>query len=54
MGVAEYTTPEHQFGYDFTRSAYNKKPLTSKTVLLDRLRSVLHEAPEKEIERIIS
>lgn len=53
-GVAEYTTPEHQFGYDFVRSAYNKKPLNSKAILIDHLRKILPEAPETELERIIS
>lgn len=52
-GVAEYTTPEHLLGYDFVRSAYKRKPLASKEILLTHLKTVLPEADEKHIERII-
>ncbi len=52
-GVAEYTTPEHLLGYDFVRSAYKRKPLASKEILLTHLKTVLPEADEKDIERII-
>lgn len=52
-GVAEYTTPEHLFGYDLTRSAYKRKPRESKEILVSHLRTVLPEVDEKEIVRII-
>jgi hypothetical protein len=52
-GVAEYTTPEVLLGYDLVRSAYKRKPRDSKEILLTHLKTVLPEAAEKEIIKII-
>lgn len=52
-GVAEYTTPEALFGYDFVTSAYRRKPEESKERILAHLRGVLPEVGEKQIAKLL-
>ena len=52
-GVAEYTTPEAQFGYDFVTSAYRRKPEESKERILAHLRGVLPEVGEEQIAKLL-
>ncbi len=52
-GVAEYTTPEAQLGYDFVTSVYRRKPEESKERILAHLRGVLPEASEKQLLKLL-
>lgn len=52
-GVAQYTTPEAQFGIDFVTSAYEKEPVESKTRILDHLKRVLPDADEKQLLKLM-
>lgn len=52
-GVAQYTTPEVLFGYEWATSAYKKTPEASERSILEHLSQVLPEALEKEILRIV-
>ncbi len=48
-GVAQYTTPEAQLGYDFVTSAYRKEPAESKADILTHLKSILPDADETQL-----
>ena len=48
-GVAQYTTPEAQFGYDFVTSAYRKDPTESKADILAHLKRILPDADEAQL-----
>ena len=52
-GVAEYSTPEVLFGYDFITSAYGEYPQKSREHILKHLQSLLPAATEKQLEKII-
>ena len=52
-GVAEYSTPEVLFGYDFITSAYGEDPQKSREHILKHLQSLLPAATEKQLEKII-
>ena len=52
-GVAQYTTPEHFFGYDYITSAYKTAPEESKQKIISHLQNLLPNAPEPEITKII-
>jgi len=52
-GVAQYTTPEAQFGYDFVTSAYWKNPNDSKLDILRHLKNVLPDAKETQLLKLI-
>lgn len=52
-GVAKYATPEAQFGYDFTTSAYHRKPEESRNRILAHLKTVLPEADTKQLSKLI-
>ena len=52
-GVAQYTTPEVQFGYDFVTSAYRKDPAESKTDILTHLKSILPDADETQLLKLM-
>ena len=52
-GVAEYTTPEALFGYDFVTSAYRRKPEGSKERILAHLRGVLPDVGEGQIAKLL-
>lgn len=49
-GVAKYSTPEEQFGYDLAASAYQREPAESKERIAAHLKAVL---PDVEIEKIL-
>ena len=52
-GVAQYTTPEVQFGYDFVTSAYRKDPAESKADILAHLKSILPDADEAQLLKLM-
>lgn len=52
-GVAQYTTPEAQFGYDFVTSAYRKEPADSKAHILTHLKSILPDAEKTQLLKLI-
>lgn len=52
-GVAQYTTPEARFGYDFVTSAYRKDPAESKADILAHLKSILPDADEAQLLKLI-
>ncbi len=52
-GVAEYTTPEHLFGYEAVTSAYRRDPEESRERVLAHLIRLLPEATEHQIARMI-
>ena len=52
-GVAQYTTPEAQFGYDFVTSAYQKEPADSKAHILTHLKSILPDAEKTQLLKLI-
>ena len=52
-GVAEYTTPEEQFGYDLVTSAYERDPQDSKQRIIEHLSDVLSNAGEAQILKLI-
>ncbi|MBQ4109959.1 MAG: hypothetical protein IJC74_03655 [Clostridia bacterium] len=52
-GVAEYTTPESVFGYDFVTSEYKTEPMKSKEIIIDYLKKLLPLADEKQINKLI-
>ncbi len=49
-GVAKYSTPEAQLGYDFTTSAYCREPEESKERIIAHLKTVL---PETDIGQLL-
>lgn len=53
-GVARYSTPEAIFGYEYTASAYRRKPETSKERILEHLRTVLPDVPEQKIQKLLA
>lgn len=52
-GVAQYTTPEKLFGYDYITSAYKTAPEESKQKIIAHLLPLLPQATENEISKII-
>ena len=52
-GVAKYSTPEAQFGYDFTTSAYHRTPEESKARIIAHLKTVLPEADTEQLSKLI-
>ena len=52
-GVAQYTTPEAQFGYDFVTSAYRKDPTESMTNILAHLKSILPDSDEAQLLKLM-
>ena len=52
-GVAMYSTPEAQFGYDAVTAAYKRDPRESKQRLLDHLSRILPDAAEGQILKLI-
>lgn len=53
-GIAQYTTPEYIFGYDYITSEYQTDPEESKQKIIKHLKKILPEATEKQILRIIN
>ena len=52
-GIAKYSTPEEQFGYDFVASAYKREPMESQRLILEHMAKILPDAGEKDILRLI-
>ena len=52
-GVAQYTTPEAQFGYDFVTSAYRKDPAESRADILAHLKSILPDSDETQLLKLM-
>lgn len=52
-GIAKYSTPEKQFGYDLVTAAYKREPLESRQLILKHMAEVLPDVDEKEILRLI-
>ncbi len=52
-GVAQYSTPEAIFGYEYAAGAYRREPETSKERILNHLRTVLPDVPEEHIKKIL-
>lgn len=48
-GIAEYSTPEKQFGYDLVTSAYRREPAESQRLILEHMKRVLPDVEEEEI-----
>jgi len=53
-GVAQYTTPEHFFGYDYLASAYKTNPAVSKQKMIDHLKTLFPKTDEKWITKLVS
>ena len=53
-GIAEYTTPEKEFGAAFTGSVYRREPAESGERLAKHLCRLLPDVPEKELNRFLS
>ena len=53
-GVAEYSTPEHRFGYDAVTAAYKRDPSESFERIVRHLQSVFPEASETAIRKAMS
>ncbi len=52
-GIAQYTTPEHFFGYDFIASGYSAEPAVSGKKMIDRVKEVLPTASEQQIAKLM-
>ena len=52
-GVAQYTTPEHFFGYDYVTSAYKTNPSQSKQKIIQHFKKLFASATEEQILKII-
>ena len=52
-GVAQYSTPEAQFGYDFVTSAYCREPEKSRERIIAHLKSVLPDASDEQFMKLI-
>lgn len=52
-GVAEYSTPEHRFGYDAVTAAYKRDPAESFERVVSHLQSVFFDADQEAIRKII-
>lgn len=53
-GVAQYTTPEYFFGYDYVTAAYKTDPKVSKEKIIGHLKKILPDAAENQIEKLIN
>ena len=52
-GVAEYSTPEHFMGKDFTDRVYTRTPEESFEIVFDHLRKILPWEDESKIRRFL-
>lgn len=52
-GVAKYSTPETQFGYDFVTSAYHREPKESGERIIAHLKTVLPGADMEQLTKLI-
>ncbi|MCR5415770.1 MAG: hypothetical protein K6E79_03110 [Pseudobutyrivibrio sp.] len=51
--IAIYCTPEHLFGYEYTRSVYAENPATSARRIADYISSVYPIATAKQVKKVI-
>lgn len=51
-GVAQYTTPEHLFGYEYVASVYKMDPSISKQKITDHLKQIFPDVNPKTIEKL--
>ena len=52
-GVAKYSTPENQFGYEYVTSAYQREPKESKEKIVAHLHRVLPDVGKEQILKLI-
>ncbi len=52
-GVAKYSTPEAQYGYDYVTSAYQREPDESKEKIISHLNRLLPDAGNEQILKLI-
>lgn len=52
-GVAQYSTPEAVFGYEFVTSAYHRDPEESRERIRAHLASLLPDASERQIGKLL-
>lgn len=52
-GVAEYSTPEHFMGDDFTSKVYQRTPEESYNRIIEHLQKILPDADEEAIKKIL-
>ena len=52
-GIAEYSTPERFFGDEFRKTVYLRKPEESYQIVLDHLRALLPDVPEKALKKFM-
>ena len=52
-GIAEYTTPEHLFGYDYVTSAYSEDPRQSREAIKAHLLGILPGLSDRDLSYIL-
>ena len=52
-GIARYTTPEAQFGYEAVTAAYGRKPEESLRRMVEHLQKLLPLASEKQLLKLL-
>ena len=52
-GVAKYSTPEAQFGYDFVTSAYRREPEESRERIIAHLKTILPDADTEQLLKLM-
>ena len=52
-GIAEYTTPEKQFGKEFSDSVYKRTPEESYKMIFEHIRRLFPDAGEKAIKKLL-
>lgn len=52
-GVAKYSTPEEQFGYDFVTGAYRTEPQRSLERIMAHLKEILPEMTDEQLIKLI-
>ena len=53
-GIAQYSTPEKMMGTDFTSKVYQRQPEESFEAVLNHLRELIPDIPEKTLARFLS
>ncbi len=53
-GVAQYTTPEHLFGYEYVASEYKTDPIISKQKITEHLKRLFPDVDDKQIRKLIA
>lgn len=52
-GVAKYSMPEKQLGYDFLTSAYQREPAESKRRIAAHLKTILPDTGDEKILKLL-